>query len=143
MSRKARRKAHEKAQEKMPHRNPVRVPLRGPPCPDPHRNGFSGMSAPHFHIADLAYAKIVLHALKYPHQTVNGVLLGSTSTPGTTVSIVDAVPLQHHWTNLSPMMEVGLGLVRSPPFHHFPSPASTESVCFARNPGVGGQSCPQ
>ena len=72
------------------------------------------MSSPSFQLADLAYTKLVLHALKYPHQTVNGVLLGAPSpSVGQTVDIVDAVPLQHHWTNLSPMMELGLGLVRS------------------------------
>jgi len=64
---------------------------------------------PNYHLEDLAYVKLILHALKYPHQTVNGVLLGHLLSPGTVV-IVDAVPLQHHWTNLSPMMEVGLGM---------------------------------
>jgi len=93
-------------------RNPVRVPAGGAPggCPNPHPSGYRGMSAPHFHLADLAYTKIILHALKYPHQTVNGVLLGPTPTPGATISIVDAVPLQHHWTTLSPAMESGLGM---------------------------------
>lgn len=72
------------------------------------------MASPSFQLSDLAYTKIILHALKHPHQTVNGVLLGAPSqTVGRTVDIVDAVPLQHHWTNLSPMMEVGLGMVRS------------------------------
>ena len=70
-----------------------------------------GMASPNFRLEDLAYAKIILHALKYSHQTVNGVLLGSPSSPSC-VTIVDAVPLQHHWTNLTPMMEVGLGMVR-------------------------------
>lgn len=71
-----------------------------------------GMTSPNFQVADLAYTKLILHALKYPHQTVNGVLLGAPSQAvGQTIDIVDAVPLQHHWTNLSPMMEVGLGLV--------------------------------
>ncbi|KAF8262910.1 UPF0172-domain-containing protein [Lactarius quietus] len=70
------------------------------------------MSGPNFQLSDLAYTKIILHALKHPHQTVNGVLLGGLSqSVGRTVEIVDAVPLQHHWTNLSPMMEVGLGMV--------------------------------
>lgn len=70
------------------------------------------MAGPTFRLENLAYAKIILHALKHPHQTVNGVLLGSPPSSGS-VTIVDAVPLQHHWTNLSPMMEVGLGMVRS------------------------------
>lgn len=69
------------------------------------------MACPTFRLEDLAYAKIILHALKYPHQTVNGVLLGSPPSSDC-VTIVDAVPLQHHWTNLTPMMEVGLELVR-------------------------------
>lgn len=70
------------------------------------------MSSPSFQLADLAYTKIILHALKHPHQTVNGVLLGAPAPAGRTIDIVDAVPLQHHWTNLSPMMEAGLGMVR-------------------------------
>ena len=77
------------------------------------------MSAPNFRLNDLAYTKIICHALKYPHKTVNGLLLGHQPAPGATVEIVDAVPLQHHWTNLSPMMEVGLGMVRSPSLHVF------------------------
>ena len=88
---------------------PVREPGRGS-SPAQIR----GMSSPCFQLADLAYTKLILHALKYPHQTVNGVLLGTLSqSVGQTVDIVDAIPLQHHWTNLSPMMEVGLGLVHS------------------------------
>ena len=75
------------------------------------RRPIRGMASPNFRLEDLAYAKIILHAFKYPHQTVNGVLLGSQPSPDC-VTIVDAVPLQHHWTNLSPMMEVGLGMVR-------------------------------
>lgn len=63
-----------------------------------------------FRLNDLAYTKLVVHALKYPHKTVNGLLLGQHSSSDGFVDIVDAVPLQHHWTNLSPMMEVGLGM---------------------------------
>jgi hypothetical protein len=70
------------------------------------------MSSPKFHLNDLAYTKIICHALKYPHKTVNGLLLGHHPADAP-VDIVDAVPLQHHWTNLSPMMEIGLGMVRS------------------------------
>ncbi|KAI0300677.1 hypothetical protein B0F90DRAFT_1629384 [Multifurca ochricompacta] len=68
------------------------------------------MSSPSFQLANLTYTKLILHALKYPHRAVNGVLLGSVSPSGSTVNVVDAVPLQHHWTSLSPMMEVGLGM---------------------------------
>ncbi|KAH9961513.1 hypothetical protein BC827DRAFT_1202535 [Russula dissimulans] len=64
-------------------------------------------SSPIFHLADLAYTKLVLHVLKYPRQTVNGVLLGTNPTAGGQVEIVDAVPL-YHWEDVSPRTEVGL-----------------------------------
>jgi hypothetical protein len=106
-----------KRNERMPGRNKhvrgrvgtasVRGSGRG--NPNPHGPVFHAM--PNFRLEDLAYGKLLLHALKYPHQTVNGVFIGSTQSPGVVV-IKDAVPLQHHWTNLNPMMEVGLGLVR-------------------------------
>ena len=70
------------------------------------------MSGPIFRLNDLAYTKLICHALKYPHQTVNGLLLGQRPAPDAPIDIVDAVPLKHDWTNLSPMMEVGLGMVR-------------------------------
>jgi hypothetical protein len=57
-----------------------------------------------------AYLKIFFHAAKYPHKPVNGVLVGKLTSSGT-VSIDDAIPLLHHWTSLSPMMEIGLDLV--------------------------------
>ncbi|KAK7457088.1 hypothetical protein VKT23_010389 [Stygiomarasmius scandens] len=53
-----------------------------------------------------AYFKIFFHAAKHPHKQVNGVLLGASTPSG--VEIRDAVPLLHHWTSLSPMMEIGL-----------------------------------
>ncbi|KAI0284172.1 hypothetical protein BC826DRAFT_960673 [Russula brevipes] len=68
------------------------------------------MAGPNFRLTNLASTKLLLHSLKYPHQTVNGVFLGKPSETDPTIIIFDAVPLQHHWTNLSPMMEVGLGL---------------------------------
>lgn len=60
----------------------------------------------------LAYLKVVLHSAKYPTETVTGLLIGSQSSDGV-VSIKDAIPLLHHWTDLSPMMEAGLQLVSS------------------------------
>ena len=95
-------------------RVPLQVPVRNPGGGSSSAGRFHGMASPSFQLDDLAYTKIILHALKHPHQTINGVLLGPLSqSVGRTVDIVDAVPLQHHWTNLSPMMEVGLGMVRS------------------------------
>jgi hypothetical protein len=58
-----------------------------------------------------AYFKIFFHAAKHPHKPVNGVLLGKPISEG--ALIVDAIPLLHHWTSLSPMMEIGLDLVSS------------------------------
>ncbi|KAL7411792.1 hypothetical protein BDY24DRAFT_394893 [Mrakia frigida] len=71
-----------------------------------------------YSISPLAYTKIIVHAAKYPSSLVNGVLIGSQS--GSTVSVVDAIPLLHHWTSLSPSMEIGLELAE---FH-----ASSQSL---------------
>ncbi|PBK71234.1 UPF0172-domain-containing protein [Armillaria solidipes] len=59
-------------------------------------------------ISSRAYFKIFFHAAKHPHQPVNGVLLGKEEAG--IVTIVDIIPLLHHWTSLSPMMEIGLDL---------------------------------
>lgn len=67
-------------------------------------------------LAHEAYLKIIFHAAKHPHLPVNGVLLGKPSESDMVV-IEDAVPLFHHWTNLSPMMEISLDLVGDI-FHH-------------------------
>ena len=85
-----------------------------------------------FRLNDLAYTKLIVHALKYPHKTVNGLLLGQHSSDGF-IDIVDAVPLQHHWTNLSPMMEIGLGMVRLSLLRPLLSVILTQSVFFARD----------
>ena len=71
--------------------------------------------SPAYTIGPEAYYKIFFHAAKHPHKSVNGVLLGTQDPqhPGSAVEIADAVPLLHHWTSLSPMMEIGLDLVRS------------------------------
>lgn len=60
-----------------------------------------------------AYAKIILHAAKYPHSAINGVLLadGTKIRDGAKnqdLDIVDTIPLFHHSHNLSPMAEVAL-----------------------------------
>ncbi|KAF9523904.1 hypothetical protein CPB83DRAFT_862113 [Crepidotus variabilis] len=64
-----------------------------------------------YEVAPEAYYKIYFHAAKHPHKPVNGVLLGTQNPPRSgVVKIVDSVPLLHHWTSLSPMMEIGLDL---------------------------------
>ena len=56
-------------------------------------------------LSEKAYFKVFFHASKRPHRQVNGVLLGKKE--GAAILIEDAVPLLHHWTSLSPMMEIG------------------------------------
>lgn len=105
MPRKSQKFAKQRVSVVVPGRpEPVSRPSAGP-------GQIRCMSSPSFQLADLAYAKIIFHALKHPHHTVNGVLLGAPAASGRTVDIFDAVPLQHHWANLSPMMEAGLGMV--------------------------------
>lgn len=53
--------------------------------------------------------KLFFHLAKHPHQRVNGVLIGK-ETPDGGVEATDTIPLLHHWTSLSPMMEIGLDL---------------------------------
>lgn len=64
-----------------------------------------------YSILHKAYVKIFFHAAKHPHKQVNGVLLGKIASD--VVIIQDVIPLLHHWTSLSPMMEIGLDLVRA------------------------------
>lgn len=67
------------------------------------------MSNTTYKITHMAYLKVLLHSAKHPVQ-VNGVLLGRVD--GSEVVVTDTIPLLHHWTSLSPMMEIGLDLVR-------------------------------
>ncbi|KAJ7147126.1 Metallo-dependent hydrolase [Mycena crocata] len=60
-------------------------------------------------ISAQAYFKLFFHAAKHPQSSVNGVLLGKEESSGKII-VVDAIPLLHHWTSLSPMMEIGLDL---------------------------------
>ncbi|GAA5816381.1 hypothetical protein MFLAVUS_009909 [Mucor flavus] len=53
-----------------------------------------------------AYAVPLLHAAKYPSYAVCGVLLGTNTTDG--LQVKTAVPFFHHWTTLTPMLEVAL-----------------------------------
>lgn len=56
-----------------------------------------------------AYCKLILHAAKYPHCSVNGVLLAETSKlKANKLVLVDAVPLFHIQLNLTPMAEIAL-----------------------------------
>lgn len=59
---------------------------------------------------------MILHAAKYPHCAVNGVLLSGNkdgSSRASTVQIEDVIPLFHQCLNVSPMAEVALVQVGS------------------------------
>lgn len=66
-----------------------------------------------------AYAKIMLHAAKYRHCAVNGVLLADASkiqsgNKNQDLDIVDSIPLFHHSHYVSPMAEIALTQVFIP-----------------------------
>ncbi|KAF9453105.1 UPF0172-domain-containing protein [Macrolepiota fuliginosa MF-IS2] len=65
--------------------------------------------ATNYTITAPAYIKLFFHLAKHPHQRANGVLIGR-ELPNGSVEATDAIPLLHHWTSLSPMMEIGLDL---------------------------------
>ena len=58
-----------------------------------------------------AYAKIILHAVKYPHCAINGLLLGKLNNGE--LQIVDSVPMFHICLNVSPMAELALTTVNN------------------------------
>ncbi|KAF9107911.1 hypothetical protein BGX29_004271 [Mortierella sp. GBA35] len=51
-----------------------------------------------------AYLKPLLHATKYPTGSVNGVFLAESNSR----NVVDAVPLFHFWSTLTPMLELAM-----------------------------------
>ncbi|XP_043280937.1 ER membrane protein complex subunit 8/9 homolog [Venturia canescens] len=62
-----------------------------------------------------AYCKVILHAAKYPHCAINGLLLAKQKSKSDNKSselvIEDAIPLFHICLHVSPMAEVALTLV--------------------------------
>lgn len=66
-----------------------------------------------------AYCKMILHAAKYPHYAVNGLLVAEKTKEKKKDShseqtlCVDCVPLFHGTLALAPMLEVALTLVSS------------------------------
>lgn len=64
-----------------------------------------------------AYAKVILHAAKYPHAAVNGVLLAKLPAKDEAKPLklvfTDAIPLFHQTQGLSPMLEVALTQIES------------------------------
>ncbi|KAM4854018.1 ER membrane protein complex subunit 9 isoform 1-T1 [Thomomys bottae] len=62
-------------------------------------------------ISARAYGKMCLHAARYPHAAVNGLLLASAPRPGECLCLTDCVPLFHSQLALSLMLEVALNQV--------------------------------
>ena len=58
-----------------------------------------------YSLAQEAYCKPILHALKYPSQSVLGILVGEEK--GNKINITDAFPL-FHGSVLAPMTELAL-----------------------------------
>ncbi|XP_031625314.1 ER membrane protein complex subunit 8/9 homolog [Contarinia nasturtii] len=61
-----------------------------------------------YKISSRAYSKMVLHAAKYPHCAINGLLLASSKDTSNNIEIVDVMPLFHQNLHLSPMAEIAL-----------------------------------
>ena len=63
-----------------------------------------------FIVSKLAYTKMLLHCAKYPHCSINGVLLAEKikNKESKCVKYVDAIPLFHMTLSLVPMLEVAL-----------------------------------
>lgn len=55
-----------------------------------------------------AYSVLFLHACRYPHRTVNGLLLGTAAADNESVSVSEALPLFHSSLALAPALETGL-----------------------------------
>ncbi|XP_015900907.2 ER membrane protein complex subunit 8/9 homolog [Ziziphus jujuba] len=64
-----------------------------------------------YEIAQTAYIKMVLHALRHRTSAVNGVLLGRVSPQNDVVEITDSVPLFHSHIGLLPQLEISLILI--------------------------------
>ncbi|RRT72603.1 hypothetical protein B296_00020033 [Ensete ventricosum] len=64
-----------------------------------------------YEVSQIAYIKLVLHALKHRSAAVNGLLLGRLRQDGgatATVEIADTVPLSHSQIGLLPALELAL-----------------------------------
>lgn len=55
-----------------------------------------------------AYSKMLLHAMKYPHHSVNGLFLAEKRRNKEHVNIIDSIPLFHLSIGLAPMLEVAM-----------------------------------
>lgn len=71
------------------------------------------MAATNVKVDPNAYTLPLLHAAKYPHAQVCGVLVGEVNAKDGSLHVVSGMPLFHHWTTLTPMLEVALRQVNA------------------------------
>jgi len=63
-------------------------------------------------VSPKAYAKVLLHACKYPHKAINGIFLAEECKHSSDLlRIVDAIPLFHQCLGLAAMLEIALSQV--------------------------------
>ncbi|XP_074593460.1 ER membrane protein complex subunit 8/9 [Brevipalpus obovatus] len=62
-------------------------------------------------VSTKCFVKIILHSLKYPYSTVNGLILGQKKKGKDCYDLTDCVPLFHMGHGLAPCMEIALNLV--------------------------------
>ncbi len=66
------------------------------------------------HVNQLAYCKIVLHLAKYPHLSVNGILLSKRGrNTQAAIHVVDCIPLFHSSLTLAPPFEIAMNQIDS------------------------------
>lgn len=71
----------------------------------------SGTNLENVTISLRCYLKILMHAFRYPHATVNGLLIMEKKKKSKANRLVDCIPLFHSGHGLTPMLEVALNQV--------------------------------
>lgn len=92
-------------------------------------------------ISARAYVKMSLHAARYPHAAVNGLLLAPAPRSGECLCLTDCVPLFHSHLALSVMLEVALNQV--PPDAHRPPRNPLTPLAQAHPWSLGSSAHPQ
>ncbi|KAL0602792.1 ER membrane protein complex subunit 9 [Plecturocebus cupreus] len=85
-------------------------------------------------ISARAYVKMCLHAARYPHAAVNGLLLAPAPRSGECLCLTDCVPLFHSHLALSVMLEVALNQVPRLDAHPPPRTHPTPQLKFIPGP---------
>lgn len=91
-------------------------------------------------ISARAYVKMCLHAARYPHAAVNGLLLAPAQRSEECLCLTDCVPLFHSHLALSVMLEVALNQV--PPLDAHRPPRSPNTPSPSPSPASWQQCAP-